>query len=469
MFKMVSPNVLADRYATPQMANIWSPWRKVLLMRELWIAAMKAQRELGMDIPAHAIEAYERVKEDIDLSSIAEREKKFKHDVMANIAEFNYLAGGIEFVHRGFTSRDVTDNLEQLQVMESLRLVRERSASLLFHFQKQMTEYWKLEICGRSHLVPGQLTTLGKRFATYAEEFLFAFTGLEQLIERYPLRGIKGPMGTQQDMLGYLKDKKKVLEFEKRMAKHLCFENLCISVGQVYPRMLDFEVISTLVSLASAPANFVKMVRLMAGNELAHEGFGDEQAGSSAMPHKVNSRTCERITGMFNLLKGYSVMASELAGDQWYEGDVSCSVVRRVVLPDAFYALDGLFEAAMHVLDEMEVFPKAIEAECDRFLPLLSSTAILRAAVEKGIGREEAHAAIKKAAVAAVNEMREGRPNDLVDRLCNSLPLERFELETCIKRDFGLAHEQVADMFTEIQRVLKKYPESVTYRPYEIR
>ena len=255
-------------------------------------------------------------------------------------------------------------------------------------------------LAGRSHNVAAQATTLGKRFATVADELLVALDRLDELLARYPLRGIKGPVGTGQDMLDLFDgDEAKLAELERRVAEHLGFSRVLTSVGQVYPRSLDFDVLSALVQLAAAPASFATTLRLMAGHELVTEGFRPGQVGSSAMPHKMNTRSAERINGFAVILRGYASMAGELAGDQWNEGDVSCSVVRRVALPDAFFALDGLLETTLTVLDDFGAFPAVIARELDRYLPFLATTKVLMAAVRAGVGREEAHEAIKSHAV----------------------------------------------------------------------
>ena len=190
------------------------------------------------------------------------------------------------------------------------------------------------------------------------------------------------------------------------------------SVGQVYPRSLDFDVLSALVQLTAAPSNLATTIRLMAGNELVTEGFQEGQVGSSAMPHKMNTRSCERVNGLAVVTRGYLSMVGELAGDQWNEGDVSCSVVRRVALPDAFFAVDGLFQTFLTVLDEFGAFPAVIQRELDRYLPFLSTTKVLMAAVRNGVGRETAHEAIKEAAVGTALAMRKGQAdNDVFAKL----------------------------------------------------
>src|ERR1044072_8978126 len=254
---------------------------------------------------------------------------------------------------------------------------------------------------------------------------LVALERLENLLARYPLRGIKGPVGSAQDQLALPPDAAgqgagagALAELEHRVAQHLGFDRVLTSVGQVYPRSLDFDVLSALVQVVAGPSNPATSVRLMAGNELVTEGFKPGQVGSSAMPHKMNTRSCERVNGLAVVLRGYASMVGELAGDQWNEGDVSCSVVRRVALPDAFYAADGLFETFLTVLDEFGAFPAVIERELDRYLPFLSSTKVLMAAVRNGVGREAAHEAIKEAAVGTALDLRQGQAdNDVFTRL----------------------------------------------------
>ncbi|WP_158884299.1 adenylosuccinate lyase [Amycolatopsis anabasis] len=467
------PNVLAARYASAELVELWSPENKVKLERELWLAVLRAQRELGVEVPDGVVEDYERVLEDVDLASIAERERVTRHDVKARIEEFNALAGH-EHVHKGMTSRDVTENVEQLQLRRSLELVRGRVAAVLARLAALAAEHSDLVMAGRSHNVAAQATTLGKRFATAADELLVAFERLDQLIERYPLRGIKGPVGTAQDMLDLLGSESTLDELESRVAEFLGFDRRFTSVGQVYPRSLDFDVVSAVVQVAAAPASLAKTIRLMAGHELVTEGFQPGQVGSSAMPHKMNTRSCERVNGLAVVLRGYLSMVGELAGDQWNEGDVSDSVVRRVALPDAFFALDGLLETFLTVLAEFGAFPAVVERELDRYLPFLATTKVLMAAVRAGVGRETAHEAIKENAVAVALAMREGQTgNDLVDRLAadERLPLDRAKLDELLADRIsftGVAPAQVDAVVRRVEEVLKRFPEAVGYAPAPI-
>jgi len=390
-----TPNVLATRYATKEMVAIFDPVNKIIAERKFWITILKLQKKAGLPITDGDITAYEKVITKVDLTAIEAREKRTRHDVKARIEEFNELAG-CEKIHIGMTSRDLTENIELIMIRDGLNLIRRRSLETLFLLEKNITKYEKTYITGRSHNVAAQVTTLGKRFASCAQELLFALAALEELINRLPLRGLKGPVGSGQDGISTLGSTKELEKLEAAIEKEFGFENTLTSVGQIYPRSIDFEVVSKLLQIVAAPSSMATTIRLMAGSNLASEGFKADQVGSSAMPHKMNSRSSERINGMMVLLRGYTTMAADLAGDQWNEGDVSCSVVRRVVIPDAFYVTDGLLHTFMTILTEFGIFEDNINKELQEQLPFLATTQILISCVKAGMGREAAHEVIKK-------------------------------------------------------------------------
>lgn len=457
------------------MQAIWSAEGRIVLEREFWIAVMKAQRDLGLAIPAEAIDSYERVKNQVDTGSIMAREKITRHDVKARIEEFNSLAGH-EHVHKGLTSRDLTENVEQLQVFRALEVVRDKSIATLRRFRQRAEQWADLPLTARTHNVAAQPTTFGKRLSMFGEELLGAFGQLEHIIATYPVRGLKGAVGTQMDQLSLFDgDAAQVAALEKRVVAHLGLPTVWTNVGQVYPRSLDLRVVSVLTELASAPSSFCKTLRLMAGHETASEGFAPGQTGSSAMPHKMNSRSCERVNGFHVILKGHLAMAAGLAGDQWNEGDVSCSVVRRVMLPDAFFATDGMFETLLTVLDQMDAYPAVIGAETSHYLPFLMTTTILMEAVKAGVGRETAHQAIKEHAVATVRDLRNGTVdrNNLIERLAGDarLGLSRAALDTIIARgdrESGTARSQIAAFAEAVQSLESTHPAAAAYKPGDI-
>ncbi len=467
--------MLAHRYSSYAMKKIWSPEEKIRAERRLWVAVLRAQRDLGVPVDDGVIEAYEAVIDRVDLPQIMAREQITRHDVKARIEEFNALAGH-EQIHKGMTSRDLTENVEQAQVRDSLVLIRDLVVAALARLAALATSHDALVMAGRSHNVPAQATTLGKRLANAAQELLIGYDRVSDLLARYPLRGIKGPVGTSADQLDLFDgDAAKVAELERRVAGYLGFAHTLDSVGQVYPRSLDYDVVTALAQLAAAPSSLATTIRLMVGQELVTEGFKPGQVGSSAMPHKMNTRSSERINGLAVVVRGSVAMIGELAGDQWNEGDVSDSVVRRVALPDAFFAIDGLYQTFLTVLDEFGAYPAVVARELERYLPFLATTKVLVAAVKKGVGREVAHEAIKEHAVAVALAMREEAlsTNDLFDRLAGDerLRLTRAEIDALVadKAAFtGLASAQLAAIVAQIEKVVAQHPAAAAYMPSEI-
>ena len=446
------PNVLATRYATNEMVAIFDPVNKIIAERKFWIIILKFQKKSGLPITDADITAYQKVVDKVDLASIERREKISRHDVKARIEEFNSLAG-VEKIHIGMTSRDLTENIELIAIKDALTLIRRRSIETLFLLEKNISKYEQTYLVGRSHNVLAQVTTLGKRFATCAQELLFSLSSLEELIKRLPLRGLKGPVGTAQDGISALGSAKDLTKMEAEIASQFGFENILISVGQIYPRSIDFEVVSKLLQIASPASSLATTIRLMAGAGLASEGFKAGQIGSSAMPHKMNSRSSERISGMTVLLRGYTAMAADLAGDQWNEGDVSCSVVRRVVIPDAFFTLDGLLHTFMTILSEFGIFEDNINKELRDNLPILASTQILISCVKACMGREVAHELIKKHAINS-------SPGDFFKGLVSEkdFPLTIDQLNNLIKdvAPFaGSAVEQSREVAEQIRKITK--------------
>jgi adenylosuccinate lyase len=465
-------NVLAERYASPAMQAIWSQSGRIVLEREFWIAVLKAQRDIGLPVPPEAIAAYERVKTQVNLASISKREEITRHDVKARIEEFCELAGH-EHIHKGMTSRDLTESVEQLQIYRALELVRIKAVACLSKLATRAREARDVILAARTHNVAAQPTTAGKRLAMFGEELLLGLGRLDAHIAAYAARGLKGAVGTQLDQMTlFAQDTAKVTALDTRILSHLGISHGLVAVGQIYPRSLDFDTVSALVSLASGPSSFAKTLRLMAGHELASEGFLPGQVGSSAMPHKMNSRSCERLNGFHVILRGYLSMAADLAGDQWNEGDVSCSVVRRVMLPDAFYAIDGLLETFLTILNQMELNTAVIAREARHYLPFLLTTTFLMEAVKAGVGRETAHEIIKEHAVSAAKDLRAGKieRNDLIERLAadSRLKLSREKLDSLITAagtQTGTAGAQVDAFVERAGEWVVRFPESAVVKP----
>lgn len=461
-------DVLASRYASEAMVHIWSLEQRYLSERQLWIAVMKSQRDLGVEIPPEAIQAYESVQFQIDLPRIEQRERLLLHDVKARIEEFCDLAGH-QHIHKGMTSRDLTDNVEQLQIIQSIQLIVLKTVSVLHRLSEWAFKYRSIPLVARTHNVPAQPTTVGKRLAMYGQELLMGLSNLEAFLACYPLRGLQGAVGTQLDQWTLLDEDVEALErLNGKIREHLGFSHQFYAVGQVYPRSLDYDAVSRLYALSAPLSSFAKTLRLMAGQSLASEGFRKGQVGSSAMPHKTNARSSERICGLHVILNGFLNMLMGISGDQWNEGDVSCSVVRRVALPGAFYAMDGALETTLTVLEEMGFFDSQIQKEYEQQLPFLMSTSILMACVQKGGGREEMHELVKVHALAAAQCLEQGQSDHrLFERIAQDarIPLSMKDLtQLAAEAQTGCAVHQVDHFINEVQDLLKRFPEARSYQ-----
>ena len=475
---MVNANVLSHRYATEPINEIFSETGRIRAERDLWIAVLKAQRELGVDVPEEDVAKFQAARDSIDVAAIEAIERRTKHDVKAKIEAYVTAAGAAEHIHKGMTSRDLTDNVEQVLVLRAGRIILGKYASVLRHLIERAEAYRNVVLTARTHHQPAQPTLLGRRFVMWAEELVLHFTDFERFLDAYPLRGIKGPVGTQFDMLTLLGSPDKVRELESRVAQQLGFATVLDSPGQVYPRSLDYALISSLSRMGSACENFAKGMRLMSGYELVTEGFKQGQVGSSAMPHKMNTRSSERVCGFAELLKMYADGASRISGDQWEEGDVSCSVVRRVILPDAFYASDGLCETTLTILNEMGAYPAVLDRELERYLPFLATTEILMMAVRAGVGRETAHELIRKHAVAEALRMREEGGGAC--RLAELLSGEPIFEQANITRDSiesvladrghfaGNAAAQIDAVCAKVKSAIARYGDAANYEPGSI-
>lgn len=471
----MAANVLAGRYASERMRAVWAPERRVVLERRLWLAVLKAQRQLGLDVDESVVEAYESVVDQVDLSSIAAREAVTRHDVKARIEEFCALAGH-EYVHLGMTSRDVTENTEQLLILEALRVVRDDLVAVVARLADLAAAHAATAMVARTHNVAAQATTLGKRFADAASETMIGYQRVCELVDRYPLRGIKGPVGTRLDQIDLLGSDEAAEKLESLVAEHLGFSRVLDSTGQVYPRSLDLDVVAALVQAAAGPSSLATTVRLMAGHGLVSEGFRRGQVASSAMPHKTNARSCERIGALGAVLNGHLAMASSVAGHQWNEGDVSCSAARRVMLPDAFCAADGLLHTAAGVLEELHVDEAALAAEFERYLPLLATTRLLTALVRAGMGREAAHDVLSEPSRRAAQSAAgtgEADLDGLLDQVAadERVPLARDELAefTAEAGHFvGSARQQTQRVVAAAHAIVARHPQAAS-QPAEVR
>ena len=462
-------SLLAKRYASSEMRELWTQEFKIIKEREIWISVLKAQKNIGLDVSEEIIQKYEKVKNIVNIASIELREKQTQHDVKARIDEFNALAGS-QKIHLGLTSRDVTENAEMLQIKAALEIVEFKTKVLLSCLASFAQTHVDLPIVARTHNVPAQISTLGRRFASWIEELMLSLKHLQELNKRLPAKGMKGAIGTSQDLFELYGGQ--YLAVDEKFKAENNLESLLVAPSQIYPRSIDYEIVTSLVQLASAPSNIAINIRLMSGHGLVSEGMKEGQTGSSAMPHKVNARLSERVNGLLAVLKGNAVMVQELVGNQWNEGDVSCSVVRRIALADAFYSIDAILDTMVRIIKRIEVFPEVIVREVNDYLPFLSSSRILAELVSKGIGREDAHSIIKRYSLVAANHFRETGENNLLKLIAadKKLKMALGELERLL--DYSKARELAT---TQAMKVIARafeesisIPNASSYRPSEL-
>jgi adenylosuccinate lyase len=368
------------------------------------------------------------------------------------------------------TSRDLTENIELFQLSASLELAQLKAAALLKHLAEFAREYLEVPMVARTHNVPAQLTTLGRRAATWMEELIYSFSHVEDILRRLPLRGIKGPIGTSQDLLDLFGDSSQIVE--NSVATELGFNQLLIAPSQIYPRSIDYEIVTALVQLAGSPSNIATNIRIMSGFGLVSEGFAKHQVGSSAMPHKINARLSERVNGLIAVLKGNAVMVQELVGNQWNEGDVSCSVVRRVALPDSFYAIDAILDTSIRIVSDLVVHREEVQFEVDNHLPFLTSTKLLSSLLKMGMGREDAYATIKKLVNTARANLRTSSVNNFFDLVHadSSLELEDGVLDSLLdtQKLIGRAKEQTMEIILKAMNIANSHPKSLRYSPVNL-
>lgn len=470
----VVPDILALRYGTDLMKRIWSPEGNVVIERQLQIEIMQGMADLGVDIPQSNIEDYRQVADVIDLDEIASVEEITKHDTNARLRVFNRLAGH-QNAGEALTTRDSRDNTEQFQKRVSLELIRSKTVAAIGSFAQAAASYAEIPLTGRTHNVVAQMITLGKRISATGEELLDGYAALSYHLEHLKLRGLKGAVGTQQDLLDLFEgDEAKVDELEARIARFLGFNAVYNSVGQIYPRSQDLASIQALSHVVGPLSNFATNVRHMMGGGLMVE-TKEKRVGSNAMPHKINSRTAERIVGLYAVLGGYEAMIRPRAGEQWLEGDVSDSVIRRVALPSSFFAADGAMEAGITILNGFGLFNQAINAEIDNSLPFLTTTKVLTGAIKRGMGREDAHERIQEHAFAVVEDMRENgqTKNDLLERLGADpeIPMSYAEIMEAVDKPItltGRSTTQVSRFVEDAEEVIAKSPHAANYRPKAI-
>jgi adenylosuccinate lyase len=411
---------LTERYASPEMARIFSPAFKFGTWRRLWLVLASAEKELGLEIPDEAIAQMREHLDDIDLDRAAEHERRLRHDVMAHVHHFGDLAPAARpFIHLGATSAYVTDNTELLQHREALRLVRRRLLACIAALADFARRYRDLPTLGFTHFQPAQPTTVGRRAALWLQDLALDLQELDHRLASLQARGVRGATGTQASFLELFDgDGARVDELQRRITRAMGFEASYPVTGQTYPRKVDYAVVSTLAGIAASASKFSYDLRLLAHLREVEEPFEREQIGSSAMPYKRNPMRAERISGLARHVITLSVDAGFTAATQWFERTLDDSANRRLALAEAYLTTDALLLIVHNVTAGLVVRPEVIRRRLEQELPFLATEAVLMHAVRRGGDRQDLHERIRRHAMAAADRLKEeGGANDLPDRI----------------------------------------------------
>jgi adenylosuccinate lyase len=447
------------------MAELFGAQKKFSTWRRLWLELAKAQKKLGLDIKQTQINQMAAHLDDIDFKKAARYEKKFRHDVVANIHTFAEVAPkAAPIIHLGATSCYVGDNTDLILMRQGLQIIAGKLAAVTNLLARFAKKHRSLPTLGFTHFQPAQLTTVGKRATLWCHEFVMDLDEIEHRLETLPFRGVKGVTGTQASYLALFDgNHNKVKQLDKMIAKAFGFKETCAVTGQTYQRKIDALIINTLASIAQSAHKLANDIRLLANRKEVEEPFQKTQVGSSAMPYKRNPMRCERVTALSRFVLSLASSPPMTASEQWFERTLDDSANRRIVIPEAFLAVDGILEILINVTDGLVVYPKVIATRVADELPFMATENILVAAVQAGGNRQELHEKIRLHSHATAAQVKQfGKHNDLIDRLKADPAFGKVNFRSVInaKNYIGRAPQQtdefIRDIVTPIRRKYRK-------------
>ncbi len=454
---------LVERNASKEMAQLFSPQKKFSTWRRLWLELAKAQKKLGLDIKQTQINEMARHLDDIDFRKAAKFEKKFRHDVMAHVYTFGQVAPkAAPVIHLGATSCYVGDNADLIILREGLEIIAGKVACIIDLLAGFAKKYRSVPALGFTHYQPAQLTTVGKRASLWAYEFVMDLAETEHRIETLPFRGVKGTTGTQASFLALFGgNENKVKRLDEMVTKAFGFKKRCAVTGQTYQRKIDTLAVNALASVAQSAHKMCNDIRLLANLKEIEEPFEKSQIGSSAMAYKRNPMRCERTTALSRLVLSLASSPAMTAAEQWLERTLDDSANRRVVLPEAFLATDGICEILINVANGLVVYPKVIAARVSAELPFMATENIMMAAVQAGGDRQQLHEQIRVHSHAASARVKQhGKHNDLIDRLKADNAFAKVDFKKVLnpKAYIGRAPQQVTEFIAaEVAPIRRKY------------
>jgi len=459
--KEIYTSPLVERNASKEMAELFSPQKKFSTWRRLWLELATAQKKLGLDIKQSQLKQMARKLDDIDFKKAAKFEKQFRHDVMAHVYTFGTAAPkAAPIIHLGATSCYVGDNADLIIIREALELIAGKVAALINLLGKFAKRHRELPTLGFTHYQPAQLTTVGKRASLWCYEFAMDLHEIEHRLETLPFRGVKGTTGTQASFLALFEgNQTKVKQLDKAVAAAFGFKKMCAVTGQTYQRKIDTLVVNALASVAQSAHKLCNDVRLLANLKEMEEPFEKSQIGSSAMAYKRNPMRCERTTALSRFVLSLASSPAMTASEQWLERTLDDSANRRIVIPEAFLAVDGILEILINVTGGLVVYPRVIAARVAAELPFMATENILMAGVKAGGNRQELHERIRlhsHAAAAQVKKM--GKPNDLIARLSSDMAFAKVDFDRILdpKAYIGRAPKQVDEFIKDVVEPIRK-------------
>lgn len=457
----VPQNPLHERYASREMARLFTARHRFACWRRLWITLAETQKELGLEITDAQLAALRRVEGEIDLDRVADLERQTRHDVVAHLRHFAELADGGQktgaggILHLGATSAFVTDNTDVLLARDALKLLRRRLLAVIHGLAGFAESNREIPALAYTHFQPAQLTTVGKRACLWLQDFTLDLQELDHRLETLRCRGVKGTTGTQASYLTLFRgDSSKVRELDRRFAEKLGFPASFALTGQTYSRKQDSQTLHTLAGIAESIHKFATDLRLLQGvGELA-EPFDEKQVGSSAMAYKRNPVRAERLCGLSRRLLTDAANGPMNTATQWLERSLDDSSNRRLVLPDAFLTADAILSLAAHVASGLRVRERAIAARIDRELPFMATETILMEAALRGGDRQELHERLRGYSLEAQEAVEGGEANPLIDKILADpdFRLERAEVEAWLDPHHftGRSAEQVGEFLNEV-------------------
>lgn len=470
--KDIYENPLITRYADRKTAEVFSDDYKFRLWRKLWIALAESEKELGLDISDSQIAEMKKYADDINYEYAEKEEKIVRHDVMAHVHAFGEQAKSAKpIIHLGATSCYVTDNAELIQIYDALGIVKSKMLTVMDKLRKFALQYKDLPVLGYTHLQPAQLTTLGKRATLWLYDLYLDFNDLTQFMQNYKLRGVKGTTGTQATFLSLFNgDHKKVKELQKKVVAKLGFKDVFAVSGQTYTRKFDYSVVSLLSQIAQSAYKFANDIRIMQSFKEVEEPFEKTQIGSSAMAYKRNPMRSERICALARFVESMPFNEAVTSSTQWFERTLDDSANKRLTIPQAFLALDGVLNIYINIADNMVVYPKVIESRINAELPFMATEEILMECVKAGGDRQELHEAIRQHSMESAKAVKErGEKNDLIERVKADPKFtaikDKIDGILAPVNFVGRAPEQTAEFIIEYIDPMFKAQKYVPYEP----